>query len=632
MDAPRKANSGHTGTALALAPLAHVLFTRVLRYDVGDLRWEGRDRFILSAGHASILLYTYLCLLGFGLELADLESFRQWQSATPGHPEVGHTPGVEVTTGPLGQGFANAVGMAIAESHLRAREGTAGHHTYVIAGDGCLEEGISHEAASLAGHLGLGRLICVFDDNRISIDGPTSLAVSDDTVMRFRSYGWHVDDVGEIAEDLDALHASIERAKEVNDRPSMIVLRSHIGWPSPHLTDTAAAHGEVFPPDEIAATKLRLGLDVDQPFFVPEDVAAFYRAAGRARRVECAQPDHAHRIAPDIDRLRGALPTFDIGSSIATRSALARCLNQFFELLPNLMLGSADLTGNTGVAVATSTPFSRENPSGRQIHFGIREHAMGAVMNGMALHGGVLPIGGTFFVFSDYMRPAVRLAALSEAHVIYSFTHDSIGLGEDGPTHQPIEHLASLRAMPGLVVIRPADANETVFALAHAIVASGPIALVLSRQNLPVLKETAEAFDLVRRGGYVLVSPSDARSLDIVLVATGSEVALCLEAAHLLERDGIGARVVSLCSWEWFHAQDEEYREAVLPRDVATLAVEAGSSFGWERYADACVGIDSFGSSAPSNILFEVFGFTVEGVADRARALVSSDSRARGAR
>ncbi len=495
MDAPQRANSGHPGTAMALAPLAHVLWTRVMKYDPTDPLWPDRDRFVLSAGHASILLYSMLCLTGFGLEVDDLEQFRQWGSKTPGHPENLDTLGVEVTTGPLGQGFANGVGMGIAERYLRARFGSdiVSHHTFVIASDGDLEEGISHEAASLAGHLQLGRLVYVYDDNHITIDGPTELSYSDDAGKRFEAYGWHVERVGEVANDVDALEEAVRRAMAEEDRPSLIILRSHIGWPSPNKTDTAEAHGNPLGAEEIAATKARLGLP-NEEFYCPPEVLDWYRGVGLRQRL--------HRVAWD-DRLaewkgdrveldaaleaRGLegwaakLPTFNVGEKIATRRALSTCLNATVDVIPAVIAGGADLTENTGTDLRDEKRQSLEAPSGRQLRYGIREHGMGGIMVGMARHGGVLPVGGTFFVFSDYMRGSVRLAALSHAKVVFVWTHDSVGLGEDGPTHQPIEHVASLRAMPGLRIIRPADANETAQAWRIAVDSSGPTALILAR-------------------------------------------------------------------------------------------------------------------------------------------------------
>ena len=648
MDAPQRANSGHPGTAMALAPLAHVLFSRVLRHDPGRPDWPDRDRFILSNGHASILLYSMLLLNGYGLGLKDIEQFRQWGSPTPGHPEVHSLAGVEVTSGPLGQGFANGVGMAVAERFLRAHFGPEAidHHVFVICGDGDLMEGVSHEAASLAGHLGLGRLVCVFDDNHITIDGPTDLACSDDVVKRFESYGWHVERLGEVANDLDALEAGLRRGIAEADRPSLLVLRSHIGWPSPHRTDTKEAHGDLFGAEEIRVTKALLGLPVDQDFYVPDEVPAFY--AERARRGRAAREAWEERqpaAVGDRDRFeaclggRGldgwadSLPSFEAGTKLATRKAINKCLTATSAQIPGLLAGAGDLTGNTGVDLGAGAEVqSHAHPGGRQLHFGIREHAMAAAMNGMALHGGVLPVGGTFFVFSDYARAAVRLAALSQAHVVYFFTHDSVGLGEDGPTHQPIEQLASLRAMPGLRVIRPADANETAAAWRIAVDSDGPTALILSRQDLPVLAETSVlAAEGVGRGAYVLLSGRDASAPpDIVLIGTGSEVQLCLGAARLLEPEGIVARVVSFPSWDLFAAEQTGYRDDVLPPGILRLAVEAAASFGWERYADATVTIDRFGASAPGSVNMEKFGFTADHVAQKARELLGTRARQLG--
>jgi len=638
MDAPRAADSGHSGTAMALAPLAHVLFTRVMRHDPSEPEWPDRDRFVLSNGHASILLYSMLYLTGYGLTLDDLRGFRRWGSRTPGHPEHNHTPGVEVTTGPLGQGVANGVGMGIAERWLRTHFSpeVCDHHTYVIAGDGCFEEGISHEAASLAGHLQLGRLVYVYDDNHITIDGPTELSYSDNVAERFAAYGWGVDDIGEVANDTDAIEAALLRAKADEDRPSLIILRSHIGYPSPHLMDTAKAHGDPFPPDEIRLTKELLGLPPDETFWVPDDVLDLYRRCvprGEAWRLEWEQRFEAW--GGDTDRWDAAqrgtglpgweahLPAFTPDHApMATREVVKACLDATAPYLPGIFPGSADLTGNTGMALADAEPQSVDHPGGDLIHFGIREHGMGGVMTGMAAHRGVIPVGGTFFVFSDYMRGAVRIAALSDVHVIYSWTHDSVGLGQDGPTHQPIEQLAAMRAMPNLRVIRPADANETVRAWQLAVDSDGPTALILSRQKLPVLEGTAErGAEGVAHGAYVLREPTDGRP-QVVLIGTGSEVQVCLGAADLLATSGVQARVVSFPSWDLFAAQPEEYRHGVLPRGIPRLAVEAASSFGWERYADATVCIDHFGASAPGEVNLEEFGFTPEHVAIRATALV----------
>ncbi len=633
MDGPAAANSGHQGTAMALAPLAHVLFSRVMRYDAEAPHWPDRDRFVLSNGHASILQYAMLHLCGFGVTLDDLRAFRQWGSRTPGHPEVHHTPGVEVTTGPLGQGIANAVGMAIAERSLRARFGAdvCNHHIWAIAGDGCLSEGISHEAASLAGHQRLGNLTVVYDDNHITIDGPTELSLTDDAPGRFRAYGWHVIELGEAAEDLTAMEGALRDSRDVTDRPTLIVLRSHIAYPSARHTDDPAAHGLAFDADEIAATKAAMGLPADQSFYVPDDVAAFYREAGRRGRGarlawESALPsalgdrDELWRQTLDAKPSPGweaRLPSFSPGEKVATRVALAKALSAATDDVPALIAGGADLTGNTGTELKGAVAMSAETPEGHQLHFGIREHAMGATMNGMALHGGVFPVGGTFLVFSDYMRPAVRLAALMQAKVLFAWSHDSVGVGEDGPTHQPVEHLAALRAIPDLPVVRPGDANECVAALRWAVEGDGPVALIMSRQGLPVLENTSA--EGVARGGYVLRDDPEA---SITLVATGSEVAVALDAAAQLAASGTAARVVSLPCWEWFEAQTDEYRASVLGA-VPRLGVEAAVSLGWCRWVDDVVSIDRFGASAPGDVVMSEFGITADHVAQRAAALLT---------
>jgi transketolase len=635
MDAPQRANSGHPGTAMALAPLAHVLWTRVMRHDPAAPDWPDRDRFILSCGHASILLYSMLFLTGYGLTLEDLEAFRQLHSRTPGHPEVGVVPGIEVTTGPLGQGFANGVGMGVAERYLRSRFGpeVIDHHTFVLCSDGDLMEGISHEAASLAGHLALGRLIYVYDDNHITIDGPTELSFSDDTAKRFEAYGWHVDPLGEVANDADTLEAALRRAMAVEDRPSLLILRSHIGWPSPHRTDTKEAHGSPLGEDEVRATKEILGLPPNQEFWVPDEVLEFYRRC--IPRGEVMRHEWEARFAAwQGDReafeacLRGRgvqgwdakLPSWAPGDKVATRKAIHGCINAVADVVPGLMAGGADLTGNTGTAMVGAELQSSATPGGRQMAYGVREHGMGGMMNGMALHGGVLPVGGTFFCFSDYMRGSVRLAALSQAHVIYSWTHDSVGLGEDGPTHQPIEQLAALRAMPGILIIRPADANETAHAFRMAVDAEGPVGLVLSRQDIPVLEGTEEHGADVGLGAYVLTSSRE--DPDLVLVGTGSEVSVCVDAAKLLEAEGIATRVVSMPCWELFEKQPDDYQDDVLGRGAPVLSVEAASSFGWSQWADDSVAIDRFGESAPGSQVLADLGFTPANVADRARQLL----------
>jgi transketolase len=638
MDAPQRAGSGHPGTAMALAPLAHVLFSKVMNHDPSDPDWPDRDRFVLSCGHASILLYSMLYLTGYGLTLEDLKGFRQWGSRTPGHPEVHLTPGVEVTTGPLGQGFANAVGLGLAERWLRTRFGpdVVDHHTFVICSDGDLEEGISHEAASLAGHLGLGKLVYVYDDNHISIDGPTELALSDDPVQRFESYGWHAKFIGEVANDTVALESALREAIAEEDRPSLIVLRSHIGWPSPHKTDTAAAHGDPLGVDEVRATKEILGLPPDKDFYVPDEVVEYYRKSVERghdlnrkwqERFEAWDGDRSAWDAcmngQGLDGWEQKLPVWKAGEELATRKAINGCLNATADSIPGLIAGAGDLTGNTGVKLDGAEDQEASTPLGRQVHFGIREHAMAAVMNGLAYHKGALPIGGDFFIFTDYMRGAVRLAALSQCHVIYSWTHDSVGLGEDGPTHQPIEHLASLRAMPGLRLIRPADANETAHAWRIAVDSDGPTGLVLTRQVIPVLEGTAElAPEGVPRGAYVLEYEEAVDAPDVVLVGTGSEVQLCVEARLTLRDAGVDARVVSFPSWDLFEAQDDDYRESVIPFGVPAIGIEAASPFGWERYVDDIIGIDHFGASAAGAIVLEKFGITADALVERATALI----------
>ncbi|MEZ5347620.1 MAG: transketolase [Microthrixaceae bacterium] len=637
MDAPRAANSGHQGTAMALAPLAHVLFTRIMRYDAAAPHWADRDRFILSCGHASILQYAMLYLTGYGLTLDDLRDFRQWDSLTPGHPEHGHTVGVEVTTGPLGQGFANGVGMALAEQSLRERfgEDVCDHHIYAIVSDGDLEEGVSHEAASLAGHLRLGRLVYVYDQNHISIDGPTDLALNDDVVKRFESYGWHVQDLGESAEDLDALESALIAAREHEERPSLVVIRSHIGFPSPDHTDDPAAHGLAFDEADISATKAVMGIP-DEPFWVPDEVLDYYRAAGS--RGSVARIDWEQRSAAALSgrsaewdatlaaRPLGAdwadaLPSFGPDDSPATRAANQKVLNALDPLVPGVLGGSADLTGNTGTRLDDTEALQPDSPGGRQVHYGIREHAMGSALVGAALHGGVLPISGTFLVFSDYMRPAVRLAALSGAKCVFVWSHDSVGVGEDGPTHQPVEQVMSLRLIPGLTVIRPADGNEVAGAWKLAVEGNGPIALITSRQSTPTLAGSESlALEGVARGAYVLDA---ADSPQVVLVGTGTEVAVAVEAAEELRSSGTAVSVVSMPCWEAFEAQEPAYRKSVFPDGVPVVSVEAGVTSGWQRWADASVGIDRFGASAPGSKVMAELGITAEAVAAAARNLLS---------
>jgi transketolase len=649
MDAVQAAESGHPGTPMALAPLAYRLYTRHLKHDPKAPAWVDRDRFILSAGHASMLLYGSLHMAGYDLPLEEIRNFRQWKSATPGHPEVHHTVGVETTTGPLGQGLANAVGFAVAEAHLAANFNQPGHeiidhYTYFVAGDGCLMEGISHEAASFAGHFGLGKLIGFFDDNRITIDGSTDLTCSDDVAKRFESYGWqvlHIDDVN----DLDAIDRAVEAAKADTSRPSMIVTRTHIGFGSPNRQDTAKAHGEALGKDEIALTKKVYGWPSDEPFFVPDEARAHWQelVADRAAlhdewRERWTRYVETHpQLAAELDRrFRGelpadidaAFPTFDEKSGvIASRNASQVVINAIASTLPELIGGSADLTGSNLTLVKGAPLFTANSPEGRNFHFGIREHAMGAIMNGMALHGAIIPYGGTFLVFSDYMRPAIRLAALMGTQVIYVFTHDSIGLGEDGPTHQPIEHLSALRAIPNLLVLRPADADEVTeawrVALRHR---TGPSAIVLTRQKLPWFDATERIRANANRGAYVL-KDANVRTPRVVLMASGSEVSLALDAQSYLEAQGVPTRVVSVLSQELFTQQSASYQESVLPAGLPRVAIEAAHPMSWYRFVGlrgAVVGLETFGASAPYQTLYRELGLTAENVASAAMRVMGA--------
>jgi transketolase len=630
MDAVQKANSGHPGTPMALAPLAHVLWTRIMKYDATTPDWPDRDRFVLSAGHASMLLYSMLFLTGYGLELDDIKQFRQWGSLTPGHPEYRHTAGVEITTGPLGQGFANSVGFAISESHLRARFGAdiCDHRIFGICSDGDLMEGISHEAASLAGHLQLGRIVFVYDDNHITIDGPTELAYSDNVPERFRAYGWHVEELGEVANDLDALEQALRAGIAEEERPSLLVLRSHIGYPSPNFTDSAKAHGNPLGADEVAKVKAILNMPAED-FYAPDDVVLMYREAGtravatREAWEAVAKPDE-YWGAISNNGLHGweqKLPTWQPGESVATRSAIEDVLSAVVDVVPGLFTGSGDLTGNTGMNVKSLGVRTPSDATGRLIHYGIREHTMGAIANGLAVSG-LVPCVGTFFVFSDYMRPAVRLASIMQAKVAFVWTHDSVGVGEDGPTHEPVEQLAAMRAMPGLRVIRPADANEVAAAWRVHLDGDGPTALVLTRQKVPVLEGTAEHAEVgVPKGAYTLVAEAGSQP-DVVLIGTGSEVSVCVDARTKLSALGIDARVVSMPSWDCFDAQGAAYYAEVLPPGVPVLAVEAATRFGWERYADAFVTIDRFGASAPGDVVLRELGINPDHVVAEARALL----------
>jgi len=647
MDAVQKADSGHPGLPMGMADVAYVLWTRFLKHNPTDPAWPNRDRFVLSAGHGSMLLYSLLHLTGYDLPLEELESFRQWGSRTPGHPEYGLTPGVEATTGPLGQGFANGVGMAIAERFLAATFNRPGcpifdHTTYAIVSDGDLMEGVSHEAASLAAHLGLGKLVYLYDDNEISIEGSTDLAFTEDVPARFRAYGWHVQEVG--GYDLEEIGAAIHTAQQETERPSLIVCHTHIGYGSPHKQDTAEAHGAPLGEEEVRLTKEALGWPPDAHFFVPDEALAVFRQAverGRQAQAQWHETFEHYRAAfPDEAALlealwagklpegwTDALPRFSPNDgSLATRNASGAVLNALARVLPTLIGGSADLAPSTNTLLKGYADFQRATPAGRNLHFGVREHAMGSILNGMALHGGILPYGATFMVFSDYMRPPVRLAAMMHLPVVYVWTHDTVWVGEDGPTHQPVEQLAALRAIPNLVIIRPADANETAAAWRVALERrDGPTGLALTRQKVPVLFETnREAAQTVARGAYVLADSSGIPG--VLLIASGSEVHLALAARDVLAQRGIAVRVVSMPSWELFEAQPASYREAVLPPQVtARLAIEAGVTQGWERYAGPAgdvIGLEHFGASAPYKVLMDKFGFTAQAVVERALRLL----------
>jgi transketolase len=648
MDAVEAARSGHPGAPMGLAPAGYVLWTRVLKHHPRNPGWPDRDRFVLSAGHASALLYGLLHLCGYGLPLDELRRFRQWGSRTPGHPEFGHTPGVETTTGPLGQGFANAVGMAIAERHLAARFNRGArkivdHFTYVFCGDGDLMEGVSAEAASLAGHLGLGRLICLYDDNHVTIDGGTELSFTEDVGRRFSAYGWHVLRVKD-GNDLEAIEQAFSAARAETGRPSLILCRTQIAYGSPNKQGSHEAHGAPLGAEEVRLAKLRLGMPAEESFSVPETVRRrFERCVAKGERAEAAwrrkwdawarqHPELAESWRRAMDGTLPAgwdadLPTFADGRPIATRAAFGRALNAVAGRVPTLMGGSADLSPSNNTAIQGARDFQKGAYDGRYLRFGVREHAMGAILSGLALHQGIRPYGGTFLVFADYMRPAIRLAALMKLPVIYIFTHDSIAVGEDGPTHQPVEHLAALRAIPGLTVIRPADATETAAAWRVALqTTDGPVALILSRQNLPVLdRRRLPPADELAHGAYVLSAPAD--ESQAILIATGSEVHVALAAQGLLAEKGVAASVVSVPSWELFEKMPQSYRESILPPAIsARVAVEAGVTLGWERYVGASgivVGMNGFGASAPGGTLMEQFGFTPERVADAVLRVLS---------
>ncbi|MFF2806861.1 transketolase [Streptomyces sp. NPDC058000] len=673
MDSVQKVGNGHPGTAMSLAPAAYVLFQKLMRHDPANADWTGRDRFVLSAGHSSLTLYIQLFLAGYGLELDDLKSFRTWGSKTPGHPEYGHTTGVETTTGPLGQGVANAVGMAMASRYERglfdpdAAQGTSpfDHMVYVVAGDGCLQEGIAAEASSMAGHQKLGNLVMLWDDNHISIEGDTETAVSEDTLKRYEAYGWHVQRVEQLPNgDLDpaGLARALEAAKAETGRPSFIAARSIIAWPAPNAQNTEAAHGSALGDEEIAATKRVLGFDPEKSFEVADEVLAHTRGVldrGREARAEWEKSFAAWRTAnperaTEFDRIAAGelpqgwedhVPSFETGKSVATRAASGKVLQALGAVIPELWGGSADLAGSNNTTIDKTSSFLPEgnplpgaDPYGRTIHFGIREHSMAAEMNGITLHGNTRVYGGTFLVFSDYMRNAVRLSALMHLPVTYVWTHDSIGLGEDGPTHQPVEHLASLRAIPGLNVVRPADANETAIAWREIqrrwtkeFGVGAPHGLALTRQGVP----TYEANEDTVKGGYVRfeAETADGRSAapQVVLIATGSELQLAVGAREQLQAEGVPTRVVSMPSVEWFEEQDQEYRDSVLPPSVkARVAVEAGIGLTWYRYvgdAGRIVSLEHFGASADAKLLFREFGFTPEAVATAARESLAAAAR-----
>ncbi|WP_409057048.1 transketolase [Streptomyces sp. SYP-A7185] len=670
MDSVQKVGNGHPGTAMSLAPAAYTLFQKVMRHDPADAEWTGRDRFVLSAGHSSLTLYIQLYLAGFGLELDDLKAFRTWGSKTPGHPEYGHTTGVETTTGPLGQGVANAVGMAMAARYERglfdpetaAGESPFDHHIFAIAGDGCLQEGISGEASSLAGHQKLGNLVLLWDDNHISIEGDTETAVSEDTMKRYEAYGWHVQRVEPKENgDLDpaALYAAIQAAKAETERPSFIAMRSIIAWPAPNAQNTEAAHGSALGDEEVAATKRVLGFDPEKNFEVADEVLAHTRAAldrGRDAKAEWEKGFAAWRSsnserAAEFDRIAAGelpqgweekLPVFETGKGVATRAASGKVLQALGAVIPELWGGSADLAGSNNTTIdktssflPTGNPLPGANPYGRTIHFGIREHSMAAEMNGIALHGNTRIFGGTFLVFSDYMRNAVRLSALMHLPVTYVWTHDSIGLGEDGPTHQPVEHLASLRAIPGLNVVRPADANETAVVWREILKRytkefgkGAPHGLALTRQGVPTYDR--EVTEGAVKGGYVLFE-ADGGTPEVVLIGTGSEVQLAVEAREQLQAAGVPTRVVSMPCVEWFEAQDQGYRDSVLPPSVkARVAVEAGIGLTWHRFvgdAGRIVSLEHFGASADGKVLFREFGFTADAVASAARESIDAAQR-----
>ena len=648
MDAIQKANSGHPGAPMGLASAAYILWTRILRHNPENPQWPDRDRFVLSGGHASMLLYSLLYLCGYDLTLEDIKNFRQLGSKTPGHPEFGHTPGVETTTGPLGQGFTNAVGMAMAERHLAATYNRSDckivdHHTFVMCGDGDMMEGITSEAASLAGHLGLSRLICIYDDNKISIEGSTEISFTEDVAQRFNAYNWNVQKVDD-GNNLDAIYKALIAAKKETDKPSLIMLRTHIAFGSPNKQDTSDAHGAPLGEEEIRLTKKNLGCPEDISFCVSDQaLETFRKCVSMGKEAEFLwqekfkayadkYPDLAEKWNDALNRgLRKGwddnIPEFSVSDGpVATRAASGKVLNSIAETVTSLIGGSADLAPSNKTYIESSHEFQKNKYDGRNIRFGVREHAMGGILSGMALHKGIRPYGGTFLVFADYMRPSIRLACLMKLPVIYVFTHDSIAVGEDGPTHQPVEHLASLRAIPGLTVIRPADASETAGAWRLAVkISDGPVALILSRQKLPVLDKAGPDMQYGLENGAYVLADSDKKP-DIILIATGSEVHIALEAGKILESKGIAVRIVNMPSWELFEKTSQEYRDKILLPDVpARIAVEAGIPMGWERYVgknDDIIGMTGFGISAPGGTVMEKFGFTSANIVQKAMELL----------
>ena len=647
IDAVQAAESGHPGMPMGMADAAFVLWDKFLKHDPKHPKWYNRDRFILSAGHGSMLLYSLLHLTGYDLSLDQLKNFRQWGSKTPGHPEYGHTPGVETTTGPLGQGFATGVGMAMAEAHLAAKFNNGkytltDHYTYGIVSDGDLMEGISHEAASMAGHMKLGKIIYLYDSNRISIDGSTDLAFTEDVPGRFKSYDWHVIEVD--GHDRKAVEEAIKKAQKTDRKPSLIVCKTHIGYGSPNKQDSADSHGSPLGEEEVKLTKKNLGWGSDEKFYIPEEVLAYFRKAIKRGKqwheqweqnlesFENYEPETSEAFKNQIsrtlpDNLEQFFPAFQPDEKgMATRAASGKVLNKIAPHIPSLMGGSADLTGSTKTWIDGEGTFSAENYAGINIHFGVREHAMAAAVNGMALHKGVIPYGATFLIFSDYCRPAIRIAALSKIAATYVFTHDSIGLGEDGPTHQPIEHLASLRAMPNALVLRPADANETAWAWKAALeYTDGPALLVLTRQALPTIKRNDEnVASLVMKGAYI-ISDSQKEMPDTIIMATGSEVHIALESQEMLQAQDIDARVVSMPSWELFEQQDQSYRDKVLPPEVTSrISIEAAAPFGWERWVGTkgvSIGLNRFGASAPYKEIYRHLGLTAKRIVEEAKRM-----------